>query len=178
MRKSTLAAVAAVLLLIVAGAGWYAFSPGWTVRAMVEAARAGDEARFSSYVDYPALRDDMKAELTSRLHEEAAKEGSPQAKAAAAMGLALMGPLVDRMVSPEAMNRAFTKIAAEAPAAGRGAKTGKSDEEGQPEIRRQGLNRFIVAGKDMPDAGLVFERRGLSWKLAGIDLPPTRSPRA
>jgi hypothetical protein len=174
MRKPIVAALVVLLLLLAAAIGWYVFSPAWTVRGMVEAAEARDEARFSAYIDYPALRDDMKADLTARLKEEAGQDGNPQAKVAAAMGLALIGPMVDRMVSPESMKQSFARIMK----ADKAVRAGKdAAEKEMPEIRRQGINRFLVAGKDMPDSGLVFERRGLGWKLTGIELPPAKRNR-
>ncbi|HZG07489.1 MAG TPA: DUF2939 domain-containing protein [Allosphingosinicella sp.] len=170
MRKVYVAGGAALLLILAGAGGWYWASPGLTVKSMVEAAQANDEARFSSYVDYTALRTDMKTELTTRLQEEAKRDGSEEAKLGLAMGMAVMGPLVDRMVSPSGMKQAFANLANEQ-AAAKGKSNGKT-EQADPQIRRMGLNRFIITGKDTPDSGLVFERRGLSWKLAGIDLPP------
>lgn len=106
------------------------------------------------------------------MKEEVAGDGSPQAKMAATMGLALIGPMVDRMVSPDSMKESFARIMKDDKAAGA---AGKAAKEEMPEIRRQGLNRFLVAGRNMPDSGLVFERRGLGWKLTGIELPPARA---
>jgi hypothetical protein len=166
------------LVLIAAAAAWYFISPGLTVQAMVQAAEGNDEARFSSYVDYPALREDMKAELTARLQEEARRDGSAEAKVGLAMGMALMNPLVDSMVSPQGMKTAFANLAKEEAATKKGETSGGKAAEGgkpRPEIRRLGFNSFIVTGKDTPGSGLVFERRGLSWKLAGIDLQPSRA---
>lgn len=181
MRKPIIIAGAALLALLVLVGGWYYASPGLTVKAMVDAAQKNDEAKFSSYIDYDALRADMKSELTARFQEEAKRDGSEQAKLGMAMGLAMMGPLVDSMVSPQLMKTAFAKLAKEQQAAAKAqagkADGGKTSDGGaaipaDPEIRRQGLNRFIVTAKDTPDSGLVFERRGLGWKLSGIDLPP------
>ena len=179
MRKPIV--IAAVALLAVAGiiGGWYYASPGMTSKAMVEAAQENDEARFSGYVDYEALRADMKSELTTRLQEEAKRDGSAEAKLGLAMGMAMMNPIVDSMVSPEGMKTAFAKFAKEQKAGkaaggdapGAKGKDAKGAAPADPEIQRQGLNRFIVTGKDTPGSGLVFERRGLGWKLAGIDLP-------
>ena len=183
MRKPIIFAGIAVLALVAIVGGWYYASPGLTVKAMVEAAQKNDEARFSSYVDYEALRTDMKAELTARLQEEAKRDGSAEAKLGLAMGMAMMGPIVDSMISPDGMKGAFASFAkdqqaATADAKSDGAKSGggraESRKKGlpaEPQIRRQGLNRFIVTGKDTPASCLVFERRGLSWKLSGIDLP-------
>lgn len=171
-RNSIIGGIVLLALLAVAG-GWYYASPGLTVKAMIEAARDKDEARFSSYVDYEALRTDMKTELTNRLQEEAKRDGSAEAKLGLAMGMAMMGPIVDSMVSPKGMSTAFAALAKDQDAdKGKAAGTGKAAIPADPEIRRQGLNRFIITGKDTPNSGLVFERRGLGWKLSGIDLPP------
>ena len=169
MRRPHILAGAAVLLLLAAAGAWYVLSPGWTLKAMVDAARAGDEARFSSYVDYPALRDDMKGEVTRRLQREAKRDGSAEAQLGLAMGMAMLGPIVDQMVSPKAMKIAFSKLAGEQGGKSKGGGSGKA--KTLPDIRRDGPNRFLVVGKDNPDAGLVFERSGLGWKLTGIDLP-------
>lgn len=181
MRKPIVIAGIALLALVAVVGGWYYVSPGVTVKAMVEAAQANDEARFSSYVDYDALRSDMKSELTDRLQEEARRDGSAEAKLGLAMGMAMMNPIVDSMVSPKGMQTAFANLAKEQQGAkgksgdgegGRGEKAAaKGTIPADPEIRRQGLNRFIVTGKDTPDSGLVFERYGVGWKLSGIDLP-------
>jgi hypothetical protein len=176
MRKPIVIAAIALLALVAIVGGWYYVSPGITVKAMVEAAQANDEARFSSYVDYDALRADMKSELTNRLQEEAKRDGSAEAKLGLAMGMAMMNPIVNSMVSPKGMQTAFANLAKEQQAAKtNGGDGGKAAAKGaipaDPEIQRQGLNRFIVTGKDTPGSGLVFERYGVGWKLAGIDLP-------
>jgi hypothetical protein len=85
------------------------------------------------------------------------------------------------MVSPKGMQTAFASLAKEQQAAkAKGGDAEKGAAKGSipadPEINRQGLNRFIVTGKDTPDSGLVFERRGFGWKLAGIDLPAMGPP--
>jgi hypothetical protein len=98
------------------------------------------------------------------------------------MGMAMMNPIVDSMVSPTGLKTAFANLAKQQQAAkAKGGGDGDVDGKGSgakgsipldPEIRRQGFNRFIVTGKDTPGSGLVFERSGLGWKLSGIDLPP------
>ena len=180
MRKIYMVGGVVLLVLAVVAGGWYYASPGLTVKAMVDSAKNNDEAAFSSYVDYDALRTDMKSELTNRLQEEAKRDGSAEAKLGLAMGMAMMGPIVDSMVSPTGMKTAFANLAKEQDSAKDAGKNGTAPSKkaaipADPEIRRQGFNRFVVSGKDTPESGLVFERRGLSWKLTGIDLPPLPS---
>ncbi|HEX9955353.1 MAG TPA: DUF2939 domain-containing protein [Allosphingosinicella sp.] len=174
MRKTYMIGGIVVAVLLAAAGTWYYVSPGMTVKAMVEAAQKNDEAAFSSYVDYPALREDMKSELTNRLQQEAKRDNSAEAKLGLAMGMAMMNPIVDSMVSPKGMTAAFATLANQQKASkeGGGGKQAKGSIPADPQIRRQGLNSFIVSGKDTPDSGLVFERHGLGWKLSGIQLPP------
>jgi hypothetical protein len=73
------------------------------------------------------------------------------------------------------MKQAFANLVQRAGHARARPPPGQGHGQGEKESPRSaawGLNRFIVTGKDTPDSGLVFERRGLGWKLAGIDLPP------
>jgi hypothetical protein len=172
LRKIYIIAGIAVAVLIAAAAVWYYVSPGMTVKAMVDAARANDEARFSTYVDYPALRADMKSELTNRLQEEAKRDGTAEAKLGLAMGMAMMNPMVDAMVSPKGMTVAFATLAKQQEKSKETGKVAKGALPADPEIRRQGLNTFVVSGKDTPESGLVFQRHGLGWKLSGVELPP------
>lgn len=170
-RRTAIAGGVVLLVLAVVGA-WYYLSPGWTLRSMVEAAKASDEERFSSYVDYAALREDLSAEMSRRLKAEADKDGNPAAQLGAAMGMALMKPLVDAMVSPQGMRIAFAALAKEEQDASQG-KPGEGGKARQmPNIERIGLNRFRVSGETTPGQGFVFERRGLGWKLVGVDLAP------
>jgi hypothetical protein len=156
--------MAALALALLAGlAAWAYFSPVLTVRAMAAAADANDSDRLSSYIDYDALRRDLKAELSARLEAEARKQSGPGAGLGLAVGRAMVGPMVDAMVSPRGLKTAFAAIAR-----GEG---GKAKAGPRPAIDRDGLGRFRLSNPAAPDSALVFERRGLGWKLVGIELP-------
>lgn len=169
-RTYLLGGIAALLLAAVAA--WYFVSPGLTLKAMVAAARANDADRLSAYVDYEALRRDMKADLTARLEAEARKAGGRRGEMGLAMGKALMGPMVDSVVSPQGMKAAFAAMKVGESARGGGV----PDDAPEPVIEREGLGRFLVRNRVTPDSALVFERRGLGWKLVGIDLGEPSAP--
>jgi hypothetical protein len=177
MRRRTTIAGAVLLLVLAAAMGWYHLSPGWTLRSMVDAAKANDEERFSAYVDYPALREDLSAEMGQRLKDAADRDGNPAAQLGAAMGMALMKPLVDAMVSPQGMKIAFAKLAREEQAASQQKPPEGGKARQMPSIERIGFNRFRVSGEETPGQGFVFERRGLGWKLVGVDLAPAETQR-
>lgn len=170
--KTTLAALAAAILIVAAGVTWYLASPAWTLHQMKAAADANDPDALNSYIDYPALRENLKAEMTARMAAEADKDKSGLGGIGLALGKAVVGPMVDGLVTPAGMRAALmarrdeglTKAVPQPDSALR--------LPDHPLIVRHGLSEFLVASKQQPRSGLVFRRHGLSWKLSGVELPP------
>ncbi len=164
MRK----AVAAILVLLIVIAGWWYASPIWTLREMRDAAKTHDSARFSAYVDYPALRESLKVGLRRAANGEAGKQSDPVQSIGAAAAFLFVGPIVDSVVTPKAVEAAF--VADEnRPASSLKTLPVTADEHAV--IERAGLDTFRVHGTDASKGALVFHLEGLRWKLAGIDLP-------
>jgi hypothetical protein len=172
--KTRVAAHAAAVLIIAAGVTWYWASPAWTLRQMKAAADADDPGALDAYIDYPALREDLKSEIEGQMTAEAKRHKSAFGSLGFAMGAAMAGPVVDRLVTPAGMraalkakrDRALTKVAPQAASA--------LHVPDDPVVVRRGLSEFLVASKQQPGSGLVFKRHGLSWKLSGVHLPPNR----
>jgi hypothetical protein len=88
------------------------------------------------------------------------------------IGTALIGPVIDGVVSPAGMRAALTARRDQVRSgAGRRAASVLHVPD-DPVIVRRGLSEFLVATKREPASGLVFKRHGLSWKLSGVELPP------
>jgi hypothetical protein len=170
--RTRIAALAATVLIIAAGVTWYLTSPGWTLHQMKAAADANDPDALNSYIDYPALREDLKAEIRGEMIAEANKDRSGFGPLGLAIGTAMTGPVVDRLVTPAGVRAALMakrdlaliKAAPDAASA--------LHIPHDPVIVRRGLSEFLVASKRQPGSGLLFKRHGLSWKLSGVDLPP------
>ena len=181
-RKSTLAGLIVVALLIVgAGAAWYFLSPVWALRSMVAAAKSNDEATLSSYIDYPALKADLKKDLNARFEAEAKKTDDPTAKMGVAIARSMMDGVINAFVSPAGLRATLVTFDETdvPPAAKKNA--------GKPKIERLGFSRFRLSREESPGSGFVFERRGLGWKMVGVDLaaeapaaaaPPVKAPGA
>jgi hypothetical protein len=167
-RKWT--AIALLLLLLAAALAWYLASPLYTLDRMRAAAEAGDSAALSGYVDFPALREDLKGDLSRKLTEESRKQPGGMGALGAALGAAMVGPVVDGFVSPAGLRAAFAARKTGAQGTGRG----PVQVAEKPLIKRRGLSQFLVASKEDPNSGLVFTRHGLGWKLSGIDMPQPR----
>lgn len=100
-------------LFVLAFGAWVFFAPYLTVRSMRLAAEAGDAEAFSRHVDYPALRESAKAELSKAMSARIAdlagdsELGRFGARIAGAIGDQALGPAVDALVRPEALSAAF-----------------------------------------------------------------------
>lgn len=160
-----------IALFVLAFGAWVFFAPYLTVRSMRLAAEAGDAEAFSRYVDYPALRESVKAELSEAMDARIADlAGSSElgrfgAQLAGAFGNRALGPAVDALVRPEALTALF---------AGRGiadeyaqqlaplidgdnaaasdssvAPTGSSDSDNTSQRAGGGLSDVDIAGTDI-----------------------------
>lgn len=169
--KWKIAAVAAALIIVASSALWYFESPAWTLKGMKDAAQSHDADALNAYVDYPTLRESLKQELTARMMAEARKDKSGLGALGMAVGSAVMGPMIDGLVTPAGMRAALLASSQvnSAPAAS------ALHVPDKPVIVRRNFSEFIVTAKDQPTSGLVFKRHGLSWMLSGVELPPDGS---
>jgi hypothetical protein len=141
---------------------------------MKAAADANDPGALSSYIDYPALREDLKAEIVGQMRAEANKDKSGFGGIGLAIGKAMSGPVIDGLVTPAGMRAALMAKRDQAQASATLQLTSALRVPDDPVIVRRGFSEFLVASKKRPKSGLVFKRHGLSWKLSGVDLPPNR----
>jgi hypothetical protein len=99
--------------VVAAAAGvWFYFTPHLAVQNMKEAADERDANKLSRYIDFPAVRESMKATLNAKLMSEMAKNkksDSPFAGLGAAFAMAMVGPMVDAMVTPEALTMMMSR---------------------------------------------------------------------
>lgn len=169
MRKRVIVGLCAGL----AAAGWLYASPFWTLKAMRDAAEARDAEALAAYVDFPALRADLKSDLSAAMMAEMARARATEDMSARpdALGLAMLDPLIEGMVSPAGLQMMFAGNPAAASSA-TPAPLREVSASGEVTVTRNGLSEFRVSGKGDDPAALVFRRDGLGWRLVGIDLPP------
>jgi hypothetical protein len=159
---------AAIIPLLLAG-GWYWGSPLWTLKQMRDAAQVKDVDALASHVDFPALREDVKAEMLAEFF------GRPQIGDEYLDQFEEEGPKemieshVDALFSPAGLRNLLDD---------KGVMVG--DEKIPLAIKldayaleRVSLSEFRLKSKKSGDGKVMFEfrRYGLSWKLAGINLP-------
>jgi hypothetical protein len=174
MRVKKRLVIGATVILVVAGA--YLASPLVAVRSFVSAARSGDSAKLDAAVDFSAVRESLKpqvsAAVTSRSRDLPRIGGVRLAGLGTLLAPAIADRAVDGIVTPRGIAALVTM---------RG--TGHDEAAGPPARERTayhyryvGLDRFLVQlnRTERPDevTGFTFERRNLFWwKLVRIDLP-------
>ncbi|WP_167784649.1 DUF2939 domain-containing protein [Ramlibacter rhizophilus] len=192
IRRGTRAAALALAgLALLLAAYWWA-SPYLAVRELGAAARAGDGERFSAHVDYPRVRESLKAQMAARLQRSATDVPGehPLAGMGRIVGLAMIDPVVETLVRPEVVMLALRQelvVSGDgaAPRAPTAPATSPADAaRGRTSAwhyEREGPNRLVVVPRPAPDGAsspkrpvtLVFERRGFArWDLVELRLPP------
>jgi hypothetical protein len=144
-----------------------------------EAAMNADAMRFNEHVDFPRVRDSLKAQFAGRID---GADGHAAGGLGGLLANALVGTVIDAAVRPEtimfAMREGRFKIE----------RNGRRDDETQTEpaerkqpvwrTERQGFDTVLFhAQRDGVDSGrdgmaLVMQRHGFAdWKLTDIRLP-------
>lgn len=182
MRGTRVGIIAGIPLLIAAAAGWYAASPWWTLRQMAAAAREHDAAALSGYIDYPRLRATTKVQVHEYFDRLSTRPISENGSIMLVAADLIANEAVDRLITPAGMmaifavDRAQTEARAGAgapPPPDRGAAKSLGLDAANREIVREGLDGFRLRKKGQAgqDGDLIFERHGLGWKLARIQVP-------
>ena len=180
--KPRLIAASALAVAVLAAAALYA-SPYLALRSIHSALKAQDAHALSDYVDYPALRQNLKARLTQSMADKLPAQGNAGAFGSVAqaiggaIGGAVVGAAVDRLVSPEgvmlALQHSPFNAQAPRPAASTTEGAGTSASGGARfSLDYQGLNQVRVYRPAAPDQAFIFARSGLfGWKLVNLDMP-------
>ena len=180
-KNVVIAALTAVLLAI--AVLLYA-SPYIALHSIKKALDNKDTAALSQFVDYPVLRENMKAKLMSSmclmLPSAATHTDNPLANIGQAIGGMVIGVAVDNLVSPQGvlmmMDSGYfgPKFPSSAqPPADQGASGGSAqdpDKSRSLSLNYQGFDKVRVFRKSAPENAFIFRRDGLmGWKLINVD---------
>lgn len=140
-------------------------SPYLFLRSLQAAILQGDKVRLERLVDFPRLREGLKAQLQAKLLQEVQKEAetNPFAGLGYLLAAGLVDPLADLLVSPEGLA-----------ALGTGAEPGEAPKE---EVKRwrlkyQGFQTAYLYHPHDPQSRLYLERQGLwGWRVVRMEIP-------
>jgi len=158
----------ALLVLAASLAGtWYVLSPWMAMKDLRGAAEAVDREALARQIDFPVLRENVKEQLRARIERDSA---GPLERLGGAVAAEVADAGVDFAVNPTGMASLVTTGALV---------TTVLPDAYKPqavswEVERGGIDRFRARGTREDGSAaptLQFERRGLSWKLVGLELP-------
>ncbi|MCP9760479.1 DUF2939 domain-containing protein [Aquitalea sp. S1-19] len=170
---------AALTVTALAGAGWFYYTPYLAVQNMKQAAQQPDTAALSDYIDYPALKSSLKAELRARMLPQTGKD-KPFSALGIALGDPIINTMVDGIVSPQGLalllqgKRQLKRLDTRKPSADSEAQsTPETDKPADSSMGYEGFNHFVIqTGKAGEATSFVLQRKGLaSWQLVEIRLP-------
>jgi hypothetical protein len=161
---------------------YYLSSPLLAVNSLKTAVVSKNADEANKYIDYPALRENLKAELTAHAMKEMQKDPEMANNPFNGFAFAMVGPMVNAMVdnyiTPSGM-KTIMKLATNPSSASddtsrniaeRVASTDKILKE--TSMGYDGLDKFQVSYKneDGTKGKFVFNRKGFaSWNLTNID---------
>ncbi len=165
-----------IAIAFIAFGTWFYFTPHLAVSGMKSAAEAKDAAKLSGYVNFPALKESLKASFNAKLASEVTKEkdANPFAALGAVLAAALINPMIDALVTPESL---AMMMKGDKPQPAKNATQSKSSaSDADISMSYESFDRFVVTVKKKGGAeepmGLVFNRDGMfSWKLSALRLP-------
>lgn len=179
MNKNRKIIIPVILATITLGICFY-YLPHWAVYNMKKAAENKDAEALSSYVDFPALKESLKANFNTMMASEVSNSmgDNPFAAFGVALATAFINPIIDNLVTPESL---AMLMKGEKPKFNN--TQSKSNVESSPQggetrtsMRYDNLNRFIVSFKNKESqeeqVKLIFKRDGIiSWKLCALRFP-------
>lgn len=176
-------------------AGGFYLTPYLAIQQLRSAAAAQDAEKLAAHVDFPSLRASLKTSVQAHLaglDVNERGEPTPAAAMGAAIAGALLGPMVDTLVTPASLGRL---LQGQAPmqavlGSGRRARNERSEPSGsasaaetatappalETHMAYESLNRFVFSvkkqGEGEDPVHLVLHRKGLlTWQLAELRLP-------
>ncbi|HEY9092049.1 DUF2939 domain-containing protein [Parasphingorhabdus sp.] len=150
---------------------WYFASPSYALSNMRDAAISGDADELEEYIDFSSLRESMKTQVKAKMAVEMTKETDGLAGLGMALGMGLIDPMIDGLMTPEAMRAMMLQKPQDEVVSGKAVAESEAPEW---DIKRVSMSEFQVTVKPEKSTDstptLIFKRDGLSWKFSEVDI--------
>ncbi len=182
MKQKTLVKIVGVVVL--GGAVASFVSPYLTLHAMRSAMVDQDADAFASDVDFPAVRESLRAQILTmmqdKLSNDADRKDNPFAGVGMLLGMGIANQAIDTMVTPAGVMQMMANAgpkrvekAGEVPVSGESSTP--SSMSADYSVRYRNWSTVAVEGRrpGAEPAVFTFKRNGLwSWKLTAVTFPP------
>lgn len=169
--------VAGAVVACVAAAALLYASPYIALRSIAKAIERKDADTVAEYVDFPALRENIKGHMLVKVQEQLQSpemKNNPFAGLGQVMAMGLVNQLTESLVSPAGVMLMLEKgkpgKPADVAAAGVGIDTQGDKPRKDFAVDYQGWSKVFVHPKNQP-GGFIFKRDGLmGWKLVAVKM--------
>lgn len=169
--------VAGSVAVCVAAAALLYASPYIALRSIAKAIERKDADAVSEYVDFPALRENIKGHMLVKVQEQMQSpqmQGNPFAGLGQVMAVGIVNQLTESLVSPAGVMLMLENGKPGKPADVAAAGVGVDTQGGTPKkdlaVDYQGWSKVFVHPKNQP-GGFIFKREGLmGWKLVAVKM--------
>jgi len=166
------------IILILIGTWLYA-TPYLTIYTMKKASENNDATKFSSYVNYPSLRESFKNTFKAAFNKEMMKDSNSEdglgtlGKAfGIAMASALIDPLVESFVTPESLAMMMEGKKPKGNESNEKTATNSNEIKSNVSMGYDGIDYFVLNAKDDKNEiqfSFVFKRKGVwNWELTSV----------
>jgi hypothetical protein len=163
--------------LILIGTWLYA-TPYLTISTMKKAYENNDATKFSSYVNYPSLRESFKNTFKAAINKEMMKDsdkdglGNLGKAFSIALASAIIDPLVESFVTPESLVMMMEGKKPKVIESNKKTATSSSEKKSNISMGYDGIDYFILDAKDDKNEiqfSFVFKRKGIwDWELTSV----------
>ncbi len=187
-KKSIFISIGLIIILIL---GYLAASPYIVLNNIKKSIDANDSKAVASYIDFPSVRQSLKAQLNQQLQEQQKKsenmENDPFDELINLFATTMIDKIMDTMLNPENLTTLLQGKTLENSLDIKGSSKNEnevdnSNSEVSYETSYKSFNRFQVdIKKDKsadPDISVVMTRDGLSWKVTELVLHDNEKPSA
>ncbi len=158
--------------------GYLVATPYITAYQMKVAAEAQDGEALSEFVDFPALRQSLKDQMTVMLRREMAEEvieGNPLSAIGTVVGGMIVKGVVDEFVTPAGLMQLMKGKKPDSEPPG-GEPTGQTPSGPFSDISTsyESFSKFSIITRDPAsdlEVKFILRRRGIQWKLTEVILP-------
>ena len=154
---------------------YFALSPYLALRGLRSALHSGDSVVLEDRVDFPRLRENLKAQLNVAMLKNLNSELSENPFSTLALGLAsnLVESMVDSFVTPTGIASLARGERPDTGSISPASSSSSAEPFANARVTREALDRFSVwvPNDKGEEARFVFHRYGIRWKLTGIVMP-------
>lgn len=166
---------ALLLLITIALLASFYMSPHIAANNMRMALEAKDADKVSEYVNYPLLKENLKASFGEFLGEQSSESNSEFESIATAFTGLLVDSMIDELVTPENLSL-LLKGDEKLNNGSAGNLASSAEDQTVTSMSYEDFNTFVISlsQKDRPEENvqLVFGREGIAgWKLKALRLP-------